>query len=729
MPRCSHRSPFACNPWPFFSLFLLSLSLCGCGSNAADPRFQAIDKAVKTKGSEAIHVLKTSASDHIPSVRRAAARALGILGDPAGIEILAKLTNDKNEEVCSEALRALGMIDDPRVIPYLAQYCNRPAAKKALHGIGFEKVAAHILSGSATPRMSHLDLMDIFGPATSREREEFRKKSRPSVRLVYSGEPGLKHYFTGEIRTTLGESLTLCEKAEDPQYLLEVNAVPVAATYDMGRLASELSKYRTLYAGASVSARFSLILNGSKFQIYSASDREEPPSRYEFSRMNLLADPDLPFKPGQAPVYKAVKKGLFAAIRSLRSELLSVPEALASVEKNNDSDATRDFLVNSTDPSIVPTMIRLLQSNAKNWEDVAAALAMISPPSAAEYHRGRLFSGDEPDRIFHITKIGALADRQAVGDLTKILQNERESKRVRTKAAEALGRIGDRTAESALIRAMKKWMKSPSGMEYLSEDEDICQACILSLSSAGGDRAAEELVSFLEDAKDAGRWIRAAAWALANVGGEKAALLVAKLYKRNPKESSLRLHLDAFVANSKDPRIEKAIFNALGEKPRDPGVTADGKPRNVEVALIMAKSSHPADRTKAALALGIPGDTRAVDALLGLLKDEDSVVRRNAAESLGKTGSRRAVEPLSEAFRRGTNSAAIGMAEIDLEKALGPLLSMLQRGGYDGMDAARAIDGVLSRANAKRLHSALAGVESEDARRLCMAIRTFYDEN
>ena len=59
--------------------------------------------------------------DESPSVRAAAAKALGALGDPAAVPALFDLLKDKKESVRASAAAALGKMKSPRAIKALAR--------------------------------------------------------------------------------------------------------------------------------------------------------------------------------------------------------------------------------------------------------------------------------------------------------------------------------------------------------------------------------------------------------------------------------------------------------------------------------------------------------------------------------------------------------------------------------------------------------------------------------
>jgi len=98
-----------------------------------------------------VPALLQALGDEAEDVRKAAARALGRIGDRQAVPPLIQALGDEDEDVRSAAAKALGRIGDPRAVPVLIQALGdgdedvRKAAAEALGGIGDRQAVPALL--------------------------------------------------------------------------------------------------------------------------------------------------------------------------------------------------------------------------------------------------------------------------------------------------------------------------------------------------------------------------------------------------------------------------------------------------------------------------------------------------------------------------------------------------------------------------------------------------------
>lgn len=232
-----------------------------------------------------------------------------------------------------------------------------------------------------------------------------------------------------------------------------------------------------------------------------------------------------------------------------------------------------------------------------------------------------------------------LVAKKDIKGLVKVLKSEKDSE-IRTRAAEALGEIGDERAVKPLINALgnvNEDLKLNAEIALGEIGEPAVDALIQALQERGWDvkcgaagalgeigakRTVGPLVQALEH-----NVVSDVRWKAAQALGNMAGLLVKAGYKR-PVKSLIE------ALGDKDSIVRQVAAEALGEI---------GDPMAIEPLVKALKSED--GNVYAAVALAEIGEP-ALDALIKALEDRDENVRRVAAFGLGRTGDERAVKPL-----------------------------------------------------------------------------------
>lgn len=179
---------------------------------------------------------------------------------------------------------------------------------------------------------------------------------------------------------------------------------------------------------------------------------------------------------------------------------------------------------------------------------------------------------------------------------------------VRTRAAKALGEIGDARAVESLIQTLK------------DEPRYVRGEAARALGQIGDKKAVEPLIQALKDKGALNRHVRErAARALGQIGDEKAV---------EPLIQALRL--DEWLT------VREGAIEALGKM---------GEPAQKRLIRGLRHKSRGV-RLTAAWALGYMGDEQAARPLADAQKDGDSSVRKAARVALGKIRQRKRLRPL-----------------------------------------------------------------------------------
>lgn len=248
-----------------------------------------------------------------------------------------------------------------------------------------------------------------------------------------------------------------------------------------------------------------------------------------------------------------------------------------------------------------------------------------------------------------------LKERRDIGALAHLL--EHKDPQVQYEAAEALGIIGDETAVSPLITALKR--DEFSGVRWKAAE---------ALSKIGNP-AVEQLIATLRFPDDDVRW--KAAIALGEIGNpDSVGPLIALLEDE-----------DRFVRS----RVAHAL-SMIGEPAVGPLIKS-------------LEEGDPALRWGAVLALGKIKNPRAVESLIVTLADKEAMVRAEAASALASIGTP-ALGPLLAFLKSAQGETRIevmtALGELRNAGAIEPLVQLLENADDAERKAiADAIDAIL----------------------------------
>jgi HEAT repeat protein len=461
---------------------------------------------------QAIPALLEALKDRDGDVRRAVADALGIIGDPQAIPALLEALKDENWWVHQAAMEALGEIGDPAVPALMEALKNKDedmryaAVGWALVKIGVPAIPAlleALKDENRNVRYVAANALGMIGnrqaiPALIQAIKDKDVRQAAARALGMSGDP--------QAIPALMEALK--NKDEDMRYA-------AAVAWALGKIGDPQALPALLEA-----------LKAEEWQVRAAAARA----------LGKIGDPQA---------------------------LPALLEALKDRDENVRQSAT-EALGEIGDPQALPVLLETLKA-AKDWQvrlAVAEALWKIGDPQALHTLLWVLRDGDTFVRQFAAWTLGKVGGRQAVLDLEDVLKKD-EDWWMRQIAAKVLGEIGERQAVPALMEALK------------DEHWWVCQAAAWALGEIGDRQALPALIQALKDREEDVR--RAAAEALGKIGDPQAVPALMETLK------------------DRDEDVRKAVAEALGEI---------GDPQAVPALLETLKDEDEDVRWAATMALG-----------------------------------------------------------------------------------------------------------------------------
>ncbi|HEY9797045.1 MAG TPA: HEAT repeat domain-containing protein [Leptolyngbyaceae cyanobacterium] len=342
--------------------------------------------------------------------------------------------------------------------------------------------------------------------------------------------------------------------------------------------------------------------------------------------------------------------------------------------------------------------------------------------------------------------LGKIGNAQAVDALIAALNDSKSN--VRRQAAEALGKIGNAQAVDALIAALNHFdcdvrstavwvlgeMDNAQAVEALIAalnhfDCNVREVAAEALGKIGNAQAVDALIAALNhfDCDVRGR----TAWVLGEIGNAQAVEpLIAAL---NDSDSDVRSRaawalgkignaqaVEALIAtlNDSDSFVRSRAASVLGEM---------GNAQAVEALIATLNDSDSFGRATAANALGEMGNAQAVEALIATLNDSDSFVREVAANALGKMGNAQAVAALIYALNDSKSNvrrqAAEALGKIGNAQAVNALIAALNDSDSEVREVAAEALGKIGNAQAVEvLIAALNDLDSEVRRQVAEAL-------
>ncbi len=222
---------------------------------------------------------------------------------------------------------------------------------------------------------------------------------------------------------------------------------------------------------------------------------------------------------------------------------------------------------------------------------------------------------------------------------------EDSSSGVREAVIEAIGVLKIKEAVAPLIEVLKGSKSSSDEEEVLGYEVDGVVGALAQI----GQPAVEPLIEILED-KKAGRYARLA---LGRIGAPAVEPLVKRLGHWHPAACRAAIQALAEVGPPAVPVLVKR-FGSDAWFVREGALEAilNMNDPNAAVGALLKALSHPDwnVRWRAAIAFAQIPDERAVEPLIGLLNDGEPKVRKAAATALGFLGKTRAIQPLIGRF-------------------------------------------------------------------------------
>lgn len=230
--------------------------------------------------------------------------------------------------------------------------------------------------------------------------------------------------------------------------------------------------------------------------------------------------------------------------------------------------------------------------------------------------------------------LGRIGDKTAVDALIPLLEDEDYD--IRWRAADALGKIGDKTAVDALLLALK------------DKSSAVRSSAADALGQIGDKAAVDPLTQALEDENSF--VCRRAAIALGKINDKSTASPPIFGFKNEdssvsgqtveaPEEIGNKATIDslALALKHENQDVRREAVNTLEQI---------GGKAAVDLLIFALKDKFSGIRQQAASALGQLSDKAAVEPLIHALSDDHSFVRGEVIETLGRIGDTNAIDPL-----------------------------------------------------------------------------------
>ena len=290
---------------------------------------------------------------------------------------------------------------------------------------------------------------------------------------------------------------------------------------------------------------------------------------------------------GDKGLVDIVKKGLGSfddgyEVQSVQNEVIG-----ALIKDNNipTAEFALDALKSADDEWVRWALVHVIGASAKKVA-VDTMLEELKHPSYVVRRRAA-------------ESLGGFKERRAVESLIAVLENMDEMKSIRAAAALSLGALKDERASAALLAALS------------DENAEIRWRAIGALGNLKDAKAISRLSEIVEDPLEPDDVRNAAAAALGNIGNKAA-------------EAVLIRALDIRVGN-----ISKNAIIALGKLESEaaiPKLIAILEDKGIPLDASTAALANASARTKAAIALGQIGGTRAADAVARRLADDTEYI-------------------------------------------------------------------------------------------------------
>lgn len=384
----------------------------------------------------------------------------------------------------------------------------------------------------------------------------------------------------------------------------------------------------------------------------------------------------------------ALRENLMAAIRQelANQSYLVRKEAVAALGKLKDRSAVADLIA----------VLENTNESKSIRATAAASLAMLLDERASAPLLAALDDENAEVRLQAVTALGNIKGANAVKKLVEILQTPLEDTTVRAACATALGLIGDKSSEAAMLRIFR------------TESGTVYKSAITALGNLKSRDAVTELIKILEDRSMESDTRTKAADALAAIGDSRAAESIGRrliddteygvtitpdTFTHNPVFEALvnaakPFQLPPFVANKMIERIENstpeswpikaAAANALGKS---------NTPEAISKLRELLTDRKKEIRQSAALGIGEGKLRELQDEIVRMMKGEtesDKDVRRGATQGVGAFTDPATVPDLIAVFNNETvheeirRDAAVALGKIGTDAAVSALIEKLK---------------------------------------------------
>ncbi len=380
-------------------------------------------------GASAVPALVQALQDEDRWVRRAAAEALGKIGDPQAVPALIQTLQDKNIWVRRAAAEALGEIGDPQAMPALIQTLQDEVkdVRRAVGKIG---------DPQAVP-----DLIQYF---EDQGKKDVRRAAAEALGKI--GAPAVP---------------ALIQALQD-----EDEDVRRAAAWALGQIGDRQAVPALIQA---------------------LQDENEDVRRAAALSLGKIGAPAVPaLLQALQDEDEDVRRAAVSVLRQIGDPQAVPPLLQALQHENKDVRRVAVWALGEIGVPAVPALIQALRNEDEDVRRPAGvALWKIGAPAVPALLQALRDEDKDNVRRAAIWTLGKIGDPQAVPALIQALQDE--DKDVREAAAEALGQIGDPQAVPALIQA--------------SRDEDwlVRGAAAKALGQIGDPQAVSTLIQALGD--------------------------------------------------------------------------------------------------------------------------------------------------------------------------------------------------------------------------------------
>jgi len=356
------------------------------------------------------------------------------------------------------------------------------------------------------------------------------------------------------------------------------------------------------------------------------------------------------------------------------------------------------------DPEAVPALIALLESKSDDVRSAAAfALGRIGDRRALDPLLKAARDRDELVCARALEALGLLGDGKALDALVKATGDRRV--RVRSAAVEALGRIDGQRSVEALVLLMD------------SDKHDCRKAAVRALGERGALRPLIDRVLNRHSV-----W-KAAAESLEKIGGPKVLDAMAEAARLDQGDVS-NWGASGLAASEADRAVDLMV-ESLGGHPSAREVLVEALSRRAQrkhllVLAKLAKGGSGEDARRAAVkVLGKRRFAPAAAMLVGLaLRAEEDELAWTAAEALGAIGDKtlapKFIEPLQDEDEVLRRRAAFALGHLGADDGLEPLTAFLAR-SPDDEDRLVAAEALARLNRPEVLDSLLALLRNEDS--------------